>query len=68
MMVVKDKKFYSGTKKDGIYAYFRDRKPITGIITKPTGAKDEKIAIEREYSIEWNRAGEDYKYYIVEIS
>ena len=68
MTVVKDKKFYSGTKKDGIYAYFRDRKPITGIITKPTGAKDERITIEREYSIEWNRAGEEHKYYIVEIS
>ena len=68
MTVVKDNKFYSGTKIDGIYAYFRDRKHIIGIITKPTGAKDEKITIEREYSIEWNRAGEDHKYYIVEIS
>ena len=67
LTVVKDRKFYSGTKKDGIYAYFRDGKFITGIITKPTGAKDEQVIIEREYNIEWNMAGEDHKYYVVEI-
>ena len=67
LTVVKDKKFYDGVKKDGIYAYFRDGKSVKGVITKPTGAKDEIVKIERDYNIDWIGAGKEYKYYIVEI-
>ena len=68
LTIVKDKNFYSGTKKDGIYAHFRDKKNINGIIVKPTGTKHEEINIENEYTIDWQCAGKELKYYMVHIT
>ena len=53
LTLVQDKKFFSGKKQDGIYSYFRGKKSIHGIITKPTGHKNELIKIKGTYSIEW---------------
>lgn len=67
LTVVKDKDFYLGARKDGIYAYFRDRKAISGKIIKPTGKKDSAIQLKQEYVINWHGDRADMKYYIVEI-
>lgn len=66
LTLVQDKKFFSGAKQDGIYSYFRGKKPIHGIITKPTGRKDEQIQIEGNYSIEW-MIEKDKAYYICRL-
>ena len=60
--------FYSGTKKDGIYAYFRSNNKIAGKIIKPTGNKLESVCIQGSYIAEWNTIKEDLKYCIVEVS
>lgn len=49
------KPFYSGQKIDGIYKYFRNNKPITGKIYKPTGKNKNisHITIKNNYNIKW---------------
>lgn len=63
--LVDDHNFYEGTKVDGIYAYFRNRKIINGLISKPTGKKDESFTVNGSYNISWKPL-EKYHYYIVE--
>lgn len=66
LTLVHDKNFYSGQKKDGIYAYFRGQDPVHGIITKPTGKKDDSVLINGKYYIEWKNK-QDMYFYIVKI-
>ncbi len=66
MTVVDDHNFYSGQYGDNIYKFFRGNETIHGIISKPTGSKDEKIEINGEYIIYWSGI-DNYKYYLVEI-
>lgn len=66
LTMVEDKNFYSGAKRDGIYSYFRDGNEITGVITKPTGKRDETICVNGKYHIDWKPCGKR-RYYIVEI-
>lgn len=63
LALVQDRNFFSGTKQDGIYSFFRGNKPIHGIITKPTGHKDEQIQIEGNYCVEW-KIEKDTAYYL----
>lgn len=66
LTLVQDKNFYSGQRQDGIYAYFRGQKFIHGVITKPTGKKDEQIVVNDAFFIEWEKC--DYmKYYVVKL-
>lgn len=66
LTLVQDRAFYSGTKQDGIYEYFRGNKPVHGLIVKPTGRKDEQIEINGDYRIEWKKTGE-MAYYLCRI-
>ena len=66
LTLVQDKNFCTGEKRDGIYAYFRSNAPVHGIITKPTGRKDQQIQIEGHYNIQW-RAERDKAYYICSL-
>lgn len=52
LAVADDPLFYSGNS-DGIYGLFRGGKPITGTITKPTGAKDSQVTIRGSYKAKW---------------
>ncbi len=66
LTLVQDKNFYSGSKQDGIYAYFRGGEPVQGEIKKPTGKKDDKVSLSGKYNICWmNCAGK--KYYLLEL-
>lgn len=47
-----DPLFYSGNCI-GIYSHFRGSKPITGMITKPTGSKDKQVSITGSYTASW---------------
>lgn len=67
LTLVQDKVFYSGDKKDGIYAYFRSNAPIHGTITKPTGKRDETILVNGSYCIKWETCGEMH-FYLQKIS
>ncbi|SUT89663.1 Uncharacterised protein [[Actinobacillus] rossii] len=67
--IVEDENFYKKKGKiDGIYAYFRNGKQITGDIEKPTGKEKYSISLEKTYQIIWQKFGENKKFYIVEIS
>jgi len=63
--LVQDKNFYEGKRTDGIYSYFRNTNEISGIITKPTGAKNERIEIHNSYFITWEKCNSE-RFYIVE--
>lgn len=67
LTVVKDKNFYSGTKQDGIYRFFRKCIPIYGEIFKPTGKQDSSVFLNNEYNIEWQNSGLEAKYYMIEV-
>ncbi|UOR12819.1 hypothetical protein [Halobacillus amylolyticus] len=54
---VQDKLYYSGSKIDGIYAYFRNHKALHGEVSKPTGQKDEILHIQGNYQIDWFNLG-----------
>lgn len=64
LTLVQDKNFYSGKRQSGIYAYFRGEEPIQGEISKPTGKKEQKLNIEKNYIINWRDCGK-YKYYLI---
>ena len=64
--LVLDDNFVTGNKTDGIYSYFRDGNEINGIITKPTGLKNESVEINDKYKINWIK-NDKYRYYIVEL-
>ena len=68
LTLVKDPKFYSGQKMDGIYAFFRGNKLLCGKIKKPTGNSEEIIEVSRTYSVNWEGNRKQFKYYIVDIN
>jgi len=77
VVVVDDKKFYENNvnkKNTGIYQYFRkddesEPNSINGTIKKPTGKKNQRITLSKEYFIQWQPFdnNENYRYYIVSI-
>ena len=50
-----------------IYTYFRDKRPISGKIIKPTGKKNEELNIRGTYSIKWKTLKNQLKYTVIEI-
>ena len=50
---------------DGIYAPFRDGKPIHGLIEKPTGDCSRVIEVEGEYNVDWHDTGDGRWYYVI---
>lgn len=57
--------FYSGAS-EGIYAYFRGGKPINGRIQKPTGAKNEYVTIQGNYTVFWAPVSQGIQYSFIE--
>lgn len=62
-----DPAFYSG-KPDGIYGLFRNGRPISGIIQKPTGAKDSHVSISGEYAASWHAIANGMKYCLIRVA
>ncbi len=67
LVFAEDKNFYEGSG-EGIYGFFRSRKLLTGIVKKPTGAKDSEVEINGEYELVWHNIKDTLKYALVEIS
>lgn len=65
--LVADKPFYSGTKNNGIYKYFREDCSIYGEITKPTGLQSNtnNIVLNKRYDFEWLPLDKARKFYII---
>ena len=63
---VKDKNFYCGNKIDGIYAFFRAGKNISGKIEKPTGKDIQSITLTNAYQVSWELCN-DMRYYILAL-
>ena len=56
LILAEDPLFYSASPRmqtDGIYAFFRKGKELTGTIKKPTGKTDHYVTIHAKYSIAW---------------
>jgi hypothetical protein len=66
LAVADDKLFYSGGS-EGIYGLFRSGTPITGTITKPTGAKDSKVTINGSYTASWLPLSGSTKFCLVQV-
>ena len=67
----KHRKFWEKTspraKIDGIYGYFRNKIPINGSITKPTGDKNKSHIVNGNYCINWEKTGDGRMFYIIQI-
>lgn len=59
--------FYSG-RKDGIYGLFRSGRSITGVIRKPTGAKDHEVSIRGTYKASWLPISGPTRFCLVEVA
>ena len=68
LTMVKDSKFYSGKRMDGIYAFFRGNAILCGEVKKPTGNSEEIIEVSRKHSINWEGNKNQLKYYIVDVN
>lgn len=66
LAVADHKHFYSGNDK-GIYGLFRGGAPITGKITKPTGAKESAVTIRGSYIASWLPVIGSTKYCLVQV-
>lgn len=67
IILVRDKVFYSGTKKSGIYQYFRTGKELSGKVEKPTGEQVKQIELNGKYKIDWKYINETYSYCVLQI-
>ena len=68
LVLIDDHNFCQGNKQDGIYAYFRNQRPLTGRINKPTGNRNQFIELSGTYSIEWQDIEDTaFKYALIEI-
>lgn len=63
-----DKLFYSGSYNAGIYTHFRGQTPINGLITKPTGEKNEFVKIHGNYIANWKSIQENCKYCLINVT
>src|SRR5713101_1586670 len=52
VIFAEDSLFWRGPA-DGIYGYFRGKTPLSGIIRKPTGARDAEVCIRGSYAVDW---------------
>lgn len=68
LAIADDPLFYSQTKNcENIYGLFRGDRPITGVIPKPTGAKDRIVTIYGSYKAVWLPISGQTKYCLVQI-
>jgi len=64
--VADDPLFYQGTS-EGIYAYFRGQKQLTGKVNKPTGTKNDAVTIQGSHTIRWLPVAGAMQYTLVTI-
>lgn len=57
-----DPLFYRGNG-GGIYDYFRKGEPLTGVIHKPTGTRNQSVRIAGKYKIVWEPVKDELKIY-----
>ncbi len=62
VIAVDDPLFFSGDGKTELYRFFRTGQPVHGVIQKPTGAKDQAVAISGTHTIRWLRCGAEMKF------
>lgn len=67
LVLVKNKLFYEGDIKNGIYSYFRGNQIISNSIDKPTGKLKRTLTLTGKYKINWYSLTKEYKYYILEL-
>lgn len=67
VIFAEDRLFYEGFG-EGIYAYFRNMKKLNGMITKPTGLKNETLNISGNYIVEWRNILNNLKYSVIETN
>jgi hypothetical protein len=68
LILVQDKGYYSGRESSGIYAFYRNGKPVHGEVIKPTGKKDARFNIHGSYPVQWVPVGSTMKYALIEVA
>ena len=66
LAVADHKHFYSGAS-EGIYGMFRSGVPISGTISKPTGAKNTSVTITGSYTASWLPVSGSTKFCLVQV-
>ena len=66
VMCVEDALFCRGAANGPLYGAFRAGSVLTGVIRKPTGARDRSVELNGAYRIEWQAAG-DVRYAVVPV-
>jgi len=61
-----DAPFYQGEARGGIYDFFRNKKALEGVITKPTGSKDQTVNLQGRYQVNWHDC-RDYGRYWMQV-
>ena len=68
IMLVDDHLFFEGPKRDGVFAHFRNNKPISGVVTRPTGTKQEFFRIQGKYLVTWREIADRRRYAMVQVT
>ena len=64
VIFAEDPLFYQGNT-NGIYGFFRGGRDLTGVVQKPTGARNSRVQLEGNYSVRWNMVKEALKYTVI---
>lgn len=66
LILADDHLFYSGSS-DGIYGFFRSKRPLTGTIKKPIRGEPMDVTIKGSYTINWEAIIDNLKYSLIEV-
>lgn len=67
-MHVVDPCFYESGSQDGIYAFFRARRLLAGVIAKPTGQAGGVVKLSGRYRVEWRPCGPSSRYWLQTVT
>lgn len=68
LLIVADHSLFWRGSTEGIYRFFRSNAPLHGVITKPTGAKDDQVEIAGSYLVNWGAITDNLRYAAIEAA
>lgn len=67
LLILADDHLFHRGSDTGIYGYFRNQIPLSGIIEKPTGSKNETVSLAGRYTIAWQSLTEVLQNTLIEV-
>lgn len=67
---VDNQNFWTGTRRDGIYRFFRGNEILEGDVSKPTGDVSQQIQLKRSYKVKWQQpnAMKDSRWLVLSVT